>query len=180
MKKHPVHTTEQLRGGAKDFCEVLGQIPSAFVWEDKIKAIVQGSLPVGTLQGLWNATLESSLLGIRVLNDFFAPRHNPTDISAFDYQGFVPPSKFLTDSEKKDIDKHIAHLTIQRTETSPKPWEIYDMLRRAHDTAATFLRFLLTPDGKQYLPAGVDVSSHIAMCEQIEAEMRRFLNQPKA
>jgi len=28
------HTTEQLRGGARDFCAVLDQVPSAYMWED--------------------------------------------------------------------------------------------------------------------------------------------------
>jgi hypothetical protein len=83
-----LHTTEQLRGGARDFCAVLDQAPSAFVWESYFsRAFAENPVPADSLQALRNATIQSSLLSIRILKDFFAKRRFPTDIRAGEYQG---------------------------------------------------------------------------------------------
>jgi hypothetical protein len=176
-----MHTLEQLRGGARDFCTVLDQAPSAFVWESYFtKAFAKSPVPPDSREALRNATIESSLLSVRILNDFFAPRRYPTDIRASDYSGYSSPGKFLTDREAKDLNKYLAHLTTERAEFHPKPWPIYDLLRRALDAAVTFLRFLLSPEGRQYHPDDLDVASRVSTCERIENGMRRFLKQPKA
>ncbi len=175
-----MHTLEQLRGGSRDFCAVLDQAPSAYVWESYFThAFAQAAVPPDSLEALRNATIESSLLSVRILNDFFAPRRYPSDITASDYEQYASPGQFLTTDEARDLNKYLAHLTTERAEFSPKPWSIYDLLRRAHDAAITFLRFLLSPEGRQYHPDGLDVASRVSTCERIEAGMRRFLNQPK-
>ena len=33
MPPHATHREDQLREGARDFCAVLDQVPSAFMWE---------------------------------------------------------------------------------------------------------------------------------------------------
>lgn len=176
-----MHTLEQLRGGSRDFCAVLDQAPSAYVWESYFaKVFGQISIPPDSLLALRNAAIESSLFSVRILNDFFAPRRYPTDIRASDYNGYASPGPFLTVEEGKDLNKYLAHLTTERAEFSPKLWSIYDLLRRAHDTAVTFLRFLLSSEGAKYHPDDLDVTSRVTTCERIEAGMRSFLKQPKA
>src|SRR5881628_3515794 len=101
-----MHTLEQLRGGSRDFCAVLDQAPSAFVWESYFtKAFAKNPVSPDSLKALRNATIESSLLSVRILNDFFAPRRYPTDIRASDYVGFSSPGTFLTDQEARDLNK---------------------------------------------------------------------------
>jgi hypothetical protein len=173
------HTTDQLNGGARDFCAVLDQIPSAFVWESYFSHTLSGSsAPPDAMGALRNAAIESSLLSIRLLNDFFQPRKFPTDIRAEDYVGYASPGPFLDDDEARALNKYLAHLTTERAETFPKRWDIYDMIRRAHDAAVTFVRFLASSEGQQYRP-DMDLESRIDTCEKIESGMRRFLKQPK-
>ena len=173
------HTTEQLRGGARDFCTVLDQVPSAYMWEDYFsEKLTTSSVAPNALEALRNATIESSLLSIRLLNDFFLPRRYPTDIRAEDYAGYASPGQFLDSAEARALNKHLAHLTTERADAHPKGWSIYDMVRRAHDAAVTFVRFLASPQGDQYRP-DMDLQSRIQTCERIESDMRRFLKQPK-
>jgi hypothetical protein len=138
-------------------------------------------VPPDSLGALRNATIESSLISIRILNDFFRPRlHSfPTDIRAEDYQGYTSPEPFLSPTEARDLNKQLAHLTTERAENYPKKWAIYDLIRRTHDASITFLHFLLSPEGASYNANDLDVESRICTCERIEDGMRRFLNQPK-
>jgi hypothetical protein len=175
-----LHTTEQLRRGARDFCAVLDQAPSAFVWESYFsRAFAENAVPADSLQALRNATIESSLLSIRILNDFFAQRRFPTDIRAGEYQGYTSPGEFLSSQEVRALNNYLAHLTTERAEHPPKQWQIYDFIRRTHDACITFVRFLNSPKGAQYHPNDLDTQSRIQTCERIEAGMRGFLNRPK-
>ena len=176
-----LHTTEQLRGGARDFCAVLDQAPSAFVWESYFsRAFAENPVPADSLQALRNATIESSLLSIRILNDFFAQRRFSTDIRAGEYQGYTSPGEFLSSQEVRNINKYLAHLTTERAEHPPEQWQIYDFIRRTHNACSTFVRFLNSPEGVRYRPDNLDTQSRIQMCERIEAGMRWFPNKPKA
>lgn len=178
---HSQPTVDQLRGGARDFCAVLDQVPSAFMWETYFaNAFAASSVPQDGMEALRNATIESSLLSIRLLNDFFAPRRYDTDIRAGDFVGYSSPGQFLEADEARALNKYLAHLTTARAESFPKGWSIYDMIRRSHDAAITFIRFLSSAEGGQYRPNDMDLQSRIQMCEHIESNMRRFLKQPKA
>ena len=174
------HTDDQLRGGARDFCAVLAQVPLAFMWESYFtRAFATSSVPTNVKEVLRNATIESSLLNIRLLNDFFAPRRYPTDIRAEDYVGYVSPGQFLDSDEARALNKRLAHLTTERAaDAFSMGWSIYDMIRRAHDAAVTFIRFLSSPQAQQYRP-DMDLDSFIQTCGRIESDMRRFLNQPR-
>lgn len=161
------HTTEQLRGGARDFCSVLDQVPAAFMWEFYFSSrIAAGSVGPNALEALRNATIESSLLSIRLLNDFFAPRRYPTDIRAEDYPSYASAGQFLSSDEARALNKHLAHLTTERADQLSKRWSIYDVTRRCHDAAVTFIRFLASPHGRQYRP-DMDLDSRIQTCERI-------------
>jgi hypothetical protein len=170
-----MHTTEQLRGGARDFCAVLDQAPSAFVWESCFsREFAENLVPADSIQALRNATIESSLLSIRILNDFFAPRRFSTDIRAGEYQGYTFPGEFLSSQEVRDINKYLAHLTTERAGHPPKQWQIYDFIRRTHNACITFLRFLNSPEGARYHPDNLDTQSRIQTCERIDLLLRLF------
>jgi hypothetical protein len=176
-----LHTTEQLRGGARDFCAVLDQAPSAFVWESNFShAFAENSVPADSLQALRNATIESSLLSIRILNDFFAQRRFSTDIRAGEYQGYTSPGEFLSSQEVRDLNKYLAHLTTERAEHSPKQWQLYDFIRRTHHACSTFVRFLSSPEGAQYRPDNLDTQSRIQTCERIELLLRLFCESDRS
>jgi len=175
------HTLDQLRGGARDFCAVLDQVPSAFMWEYYFsRAFAARPVPQNAMEALRNAMIASSLLSIRILNDFFALRQRPTDIRAEDYTGYSSPGQFLQSDEVWALNKHLAHLTTKRAESVPRGWYIYDMIRRTHDVAVTFIRFLGSSQGGQYHFEDMDLGSRIYLCEHIESNIRRFLNQPRA
>ncbi len=173
-------TSDQLRGGSRDFCAVLDQMPSAYMWEAYFApAVTSTSIRRDATEALRNATIESSLLSLRLINDFFAPGGFPTDIRAEDYVGYVSPGPFLDAGEARALNKHLAHLTTERAELFPQVWSIYDMIRRCCDAALTFLAFLGSPDGSQYRPPDMDLDSRVQLCSRIEPDMRRFLGQPK-
>jgi hypothetical protein len=179
MPSHAPHTDDQLRGGARDFCGVLDQVPLAFVWESYFsRAFATSSVRPNVKGALRNAAIESSLLNIRLLNDFFAPRHYDTDIRAEDYVGYASPGQFLDQAQARELNKHIAHLTTEHAAAAaPMQWSIYYMICRAHDRAVTFIRFLRSPQAQQYRPPDMDLDSRIQTCDRIESDMRRFLNQ---
>jgi hypothetical protein len=170
-----LHTTEQLRGGARDFCAVLDRVASAFVWESYFsREFAESLVPADSLQALHNATIESSLLSIRILNDFFAQRRFSTDIRAGEYQGYTSRGEFLSSQEVRELNKYLAHLTTERAEHPPKQWQIYDFIRRTHDACITFVRFLNSPEGAKYRPDNLDTQSRIQACERIELLLRLF------
>src|SRR5690242_6443302 len=171
------HSANQLRGGARDFCFVLDQVSLAFMWECCFsQQFATSSVPLNAMEALRNSTIQSSLLNLRLLNDFFLPRRYPADIRAEDYVGYASPGQFLDTDEVRALSKHIAHLTTERADDYRRGWSIYDMVRRAHDAAVTFITFLVSAQGAQYRP-DIDLQSRIETCERIESDMRRYLNQ---
>jgi hypothetical protein len=182
MPSHARHTDDQLRGGARDFCDVLNQVPLAFLWEFRFTdALASSPVPPDAKEALRNAAIQSSLLSIRLLNDFFAAGPGrPTDIRAEDYVGYASPGQFLNPDEARALNKHLAHLTTERATSSPMQWNIYDMIRRAHDATVTFIQFLSSPQGQRYRPPDMDLNSFIQTCARIESDMRSFRNQPRA
>jgi len=170
----------QLQCGARDFCAVLDQAPTAFFWESFfLPRFQRDALSADKLDNIYNATIESSLLSIRILNDFFRADGFPTDIKAHHYNGFSSPGEFLTSAERTDINKHLAHLTTERADAFPKPWPLYDLVVRAHNAAEPFIGFLLSPCGAGYRPTDFDLESRLTMCRGLESHVRAHLKQPK-
>jgi hypothetical protein len=98
---------------------------------------------------LQNAALESSLMSIRDLDDFFAsrPGSRTDDIIAIDY-GFPQGRGFLSPDERDAINKKLAHLTYcavherrqNYTQPNPRTWNNADLVNRA---MAAFNQFLV-------------------------------------
>lgn len=98
-----------------------------------------------------NAALESSLMSIRDLDDFFGSAgKQKDDVIALDF-GFSANGRFLSADEREGINKKLAHLTyrgvyerrLARTPPSnPRTWDYADLAVRAMDRFAAFLDFL--------------------------------------
>ena len=169
----------QLQGGARDFCAVLDQAPTAFFWDSYFLPRFQNdTVATDMLENLRNATIESSLWSIRMLNDFFRADGFQTDIKAHHYDNFCAPEEFLSSNERTDINKHLAHLTTERADIFPKSWDYYDLVVRAHNTAQLFILFLLSPAGVAYRPTEIALESRLAMCQGFESHVRTYLKQP--
>lgn len=97
-----------------------------------------------------NSALESSLMSVRDLDDFFAsnPRH-PDDMVATDY-GFPPARQFLTPAERQGINKKLAHLTYQAVREhrhlpaihTARTWNNADLVNRAMARTLDFFAHL--------------------------------------
>lgn len=97
---------------------------------------------------IWNAALESSLMSVRDLDDFFRsnPKARPDDLIASDYQ-FPAGKSCLTQPEREAINKKLAHLTYHASRQlaqdplrkNPRTWNNAEMVNRA---MVLFLEFL--------------------------------------
>ena len=98
-----------------------------------------------------NAALESSLMSIRDLDDFFLCRTDARqdDLIASDY-GFPAGSNFLSVVERDAINKKLAHLTYRSAEElqqdplrrNPRTWNNAEMVNRATSLLLKFLDHL--------------------------------------
>ena len=73
--------------------------------------------------GTWlkDAALESSLMSIRDLDDFFCPHSTRTDdVIASDFD-FPHPKRFLTKADRDSINTKLAHLTYRAVREYRQP-----------------------------------------------------------
>jgi hypothetical protein len=92
-----------------------------------------------------NATIESSLLSIRILDDFFSvSKKKPDDVIASDFDGSPASTAFLTKNQREDINKTIAHLTTTRLEPAGMKYPYASMLKGAIPQCTDFLEFVLS------------------------------------
>ncbi len=97
-----------------------------------------------------NAALESSLMSIRDLDDFFrSSGGRKDDVLSSDFQ-YTPQGKILSDDEREGINKKLAHLTycgvherrLAGIRSNPRTWDYADLAVRAMYHFAAFLDFL--------------------------------------
>ncbi|WP_431686616.1 hypothetical protein [Hahella sp. NBU794] len=92
--------------------------------------------------------LTSSLLAIRKFDDFFQNkkmRHDDVTVSDFGYG----PGSILTEAERKDINKRIAHFTTAMDDAGNECWAIDDLLFRLSTPLRDFLTFLAEQCGDE-------------------------------
>jgi len=99
-----------------------------------------------------NAALESSLMSIRDLDDFFGGKgKEKDDVIAADF-GYSPVGRFLASDEREGINKKLAHLTYRSVQerrrdgahTNPRTWNFATLAVRAMVAFIAFLDFLET------------------------------------
>ena len=99
-----------------------------------------------------NAALESSLMSIRDLDDFFGGNgKQKDDVIAADF-GYQSVGRFLATDEREGINKKLAHLTYRAVEerrrdgahSNPRTWNFATLAVRAMTVFIAFLDFLET------------------------------------
>ena len=133
-----------------------------------------------------SACVESTLISIRDLDDFFRPRTQndwDSDMRATDYFDFKSSGAFLSQDERTSINQHIAHLTYQPVWEQCAELEMDTLKTKEFDTAAllekaaravfAFLTYL-----EEKLPA--DHSEAIEAIKVARAAMERGLNNVNA
>ena len=104
--------------------------------------------------------LTGSLLAIRKFDDFFKDkktRHDDVTVSDFSYK----PSSILTNAERQDINKRIAHFTTAMDDVRNESWAIDDLLFRFSGPMRDFLTFLAEQCGEE------DKGEHFEISETI-------------
>jgi hypothetical protein len=82
-----------------------------------------------------NASLESQLLSLRKLNEFFMrlpeneqdekkrkKRLKPDDLRAEHYTGFTSPGAFLSEPDEAELHKRVGHITLIEVRNKKKDW----------------------------------------------------------
>lgn len=100
------------------------------------------SLPVDQKLILQNACIESGLISLRILNEFFKKEKTKDLIKASHYMGDDTPGAFLTREEDQKINDHLAHLTWNRISDPSPPWS-EELTHRALQRCHTFLNHVL-------------------------------------
>ena len=96
-----------------------------------------------------NASLESQLLFLRKLNEFFMPlpkkkRLKEDDLRAEHYRGFTSPGVFLSEPDEAGLHKRVGHITLIEVRYGKKDWGefISTAIPVAIDRMLEFCRFL--------------------------------------
>ena len=100
-----------------------------------------------------NSCVESVLLSVRDLDDFFRPRTDKdrdSDLRASDFFGYQSPGPFLSDAERASINQWIAHLTYYPVWTSttgiqpdtPRNWNTAELVGKAARAVFKFMDHL--------------------------------------
>ena len=130
------------------------------------------SWPIEQQLILSNACIESGLLSLRILNEFFKREKTKELIKASHYMGDASPDSFLTSDEEQRINDHLAHLTWERLSNPSPPWSeelTARALERCHRFLAHVLKNLLTNEDQEHAP-----------CTQEVEAITQYLNRRKA
>lgn len=93
------------------------------------------------LQTMQTACLHTSLIALRDLDDFFTPRtpkSKKDDLKASDF-GVNDSLKFLTGTERRSINKLIAHTTRLGASNQLYSWDILELIAKAISQVDQFL-----------------------------------------
>jgi hypothetical protein len=121
-------TTEQLQQAIHVICKVIAQIPCFHLFKDYIAQRFSSSEVEISLRAIThNAALDSTLMSLRCLNEFFSSSRMKDDIRASDFPG-VAMQTFLAPDDAAAINKYLAHITATRADIVTKHWFLDDMV----------------------------------------------------
>ncbi len=133
---------EQLLGGLPHVLDTFDQAGALYAWR-----VISKGLPAAAKDGhlghvVGQASLESSLVNLRALNEFFRARQSiQDDMRATQWPGYTTPGPFMSEDDEKEINKRLAHLTWHR-ETPHEGHFVRKNLGLAVERIVHFLRFL--------------------------------------
>lgn len=132
-----------------EVCATMRQAFAFMLWWDDIRPMSDDMWPqpyfTNRAEVLRTACLESSLLSLRKLAEFFATgssRHKD-DIRATDFSGFEG-RELLSREEMREIHKQLMHLTYHPVTKGTTQWDFNDVLSLAAARSLEFLTFLET------------------------------------
>ena len=80
-----------------------------------------------TIDSVANASIESHLLFLRKLNEYFTPlckgRVWEDDLRAEHYKGFKSPGPFLSDPDEKELHKRVGHISLMSVRYGEMNWD---------------------------------------------------------
>lgn len=155
-KQMKERTTDELEQVLKeDIGYVIMQTLTAhrLLHETIVPALRKSGIDEGLIQILNNSCLESQLLFLRKLNEFFKRLPDPKkkerplkqdDLRAEHYSGFKSPGAFLSDQDEDEIHKRVGHITLIEVRHGKKDWNelVTDSLPIAIDRLLQFCCFL--------------------------------------
>jgi hypothetical protein len=138
----PARTTEELEKALRVIFKAIGQIPFFHTYEQYCAPRnVAGEATQALAAMAHNAAMDSTLLNLRSLNEFFRTDGRPDDIRAHHFS-CLSMSPFLTPADEEEINKHLAHLTFGRAEIDAKPWELDRLVVSGLQHGIQFLSFI--------------------------------------
>ncbi|MEY2501563.1 MAG: hypothetical protein QOI07_1897 [Verrucomicrobiota bacterium] len=137
----------------------IDQLISTIYWHK-----LEGKLPLDVTQKaiFANACWESSLVSLRVLNEFFTPEKTKDRITASHYPGYSTSGAFLSQPDVQWLNDHLAHLTWQRLKEPTSPWQ-HRLFLSALGPCRDFLQYLI----RDFL--STTDSEHAPISQELEA-----------
>jgi hypothetical protein len=177
MSKHdpkviPVRDPQILIGATRDFLYLTDQIVSLFYWLYEMPKLVKIEIPPVDMIALKNSLVESALLSVRVLNEFFKPiGAHETDIRSNQFTGYVSQGPFLSPTEAKEIHQRLAHLTVARALDYGKGWS-HEMFARALKACDHFLTYLQSHP--EYIPTGMNIEDRLKWSTYVQRGIQKI------
>jgi hypothetical protein len=137
--------------------------------------VLESKLPLDPMQKaiFGNACIESTLVSLRVLNEFFTREKTKERITASHYPGYHTPGPFLSKPDLQRLNDHLAHLTWERLTEPETQWQ-HRLLLSALIPCRHFLRYLLN----RFL--STDDREHAPISQELYAIEQYLERAPKA
>ena len=138
-----------IRAAAKRVLGTINQMLCHYFWKTRMKqSLPQDSDSKPEYVAIHNATVESSLVSIRILDDIFGEsRKYPDDLHQSDFSGLAPSTSFLTKLDREGINKQIAHITRLKLIPEQHPFPYKTFLSGAIPPAEAFCNYLTSLQG---------------------------------
>jgi hypothetical protein len=184
-KPEKARTPDELEQALEDIGYVVLQCFAAHqIFHDTIApALRKSGIHEDLIHAVNNASLESQLLFLRKLNEFF--KHLPKekekplkedDLRAEHYSGFESPGAFLSDPDEDELHKRVGHITLMQVRYGEKNWAelIKGSLPIAVDRLLKFFVFLRDSYPSLSSAMREEVQFYIERLEQL----KRLVSQP--
>ena len=90
------------------------------------------------------ACLHTTLIALRDLDDVMSPRTEKTkidDLRLSDF-GYPKPLSFLTKTDRRRINKEIAHTTLPVSDPTKRRWDIFELATKGVRQSLTFMEWV--------------------------------------
>src|SRR5882672_8184435 len=143
---HPAsRTRKDLTHGIHEILQCFYQTTLQIRWEKIKNKVFELPLAPKEREALSNAVLESTMINLRALDEFFraaSKSDRKDDMKAYEYGYESKDGPILSEANLKRMNKQLAHLTWSRI-TDILPYYVIEGYGRAIDTVIAFLTYLL-------------------------------------